>query len=106
MHHSCAASQAIDLADVRLLLRVVLVDRDPLGRAGAAEVEPADGEAALLAEPLVLARVRGGQVVHAVRERLDDRRRGQLVREEEARREPRAVLHRDPDVPVLHAAGS
>ena len=28
---------------------------------------------------------------------------GQVIGEEEARREPRPVLHRDPDVPVLHA---
>ena len=68
-----------------------------------AEVEPADREAALLAQPLVLARVRRREVVHAVRERVDDRRRRELVREEQPRREPRAVLHRDPDVPVLHA---
>ena len=40
-----------------------------------AEVEPADGEAALLAEPLVLARVRRREVVHAVRKRVDDGRR-------------------------------
>ena len=94
------------LADVGLLLGVVLVERDPLGRARAAQVEAADREAALLAEPLVLARVRGREVVHAIRERVDDRGRRELVGEEQARREPRAVLHRDPDVTVLHARQS
>ena len=92
-----------DRTDVGLLLCVVLVERDPLRRARPAEVEPADREAAFVAEPLVLARVRGGQVVHAVRERVDDRRRRELARQEEAGGEPRAVFHRDPDVPVLHA---
>ena len=87
-------------ADVRLLLGVVLVERDPLRRAGAAEVEPADREAALVAEALVLARVRGREVVHAVRERVDDDRSGELARQEETSRETRAVLHRDPDVTV------
>ena len=93
------------LADVGLLLRVVLVERDSLRRPRPAEVEPADGEAALLAEPLVLPRVRGGEVVHAVRNRVEDDRRGQLVRKEETRGEPRPVFHRDPDVSVLHARG-
>ncbi len=93
-------------ADVRLLLRVVLVESDPFRRARAAEIEPADREATLVAEALVLARVRGREVVHAVRERVDDDRSGELARQEEARGEPRPVLHRDPDVPMLHASGS
>ena len=91
-----------DLADVGVLLRVVLVERDPFGRARAAEVEPADREPSLLAKPLVLARVGRRQVVHPVGKRVEDHGSGQLVREEEPRREPRAVLHPDPDVPVLH----
>ena len=86
---------------------VVLVERDSLRRARAAEVEPADREAALLAQALVLARVRRREVVHAVRERVErSTGAGQLVGEEEASGEPRAVLHRDPDVTVLHAPGS
>ena len=66
---SCAASQAMT-SRVRLLLRRVLVRRDPLGGAGAAEVDAGDSEPALVAQALVLAHVRRGQVVHPVRERL------------------------------------
>ena len=44
------------LADVRCSCGVILVERDPLGGARAAEVEPADREAALVAEALVLGR--------------------------------------------------
>ena len=38
--------------------------------------------------------------------RVDDHRRRQLVGEEEPRGEARAVLHRDPDVALLHGGGS
>ena len=94
------------LADVGLLLRVVLVERDPLRRARPAEVEPADREAALRR---TAARTRSrttrsgrpcGTGAHRATPAPGARR------EEEARGEPRAVLHRDPGVPVLHARRS
>ena len=69
----------------------------------ASEVEPTDREVTLLAQALVVARVRGREVVHPVRNCVDDRRGRELVRKEEPRGEPRAVLHRDPDVSMLHA---
>ena len=56
-----------DLREIRLLLRRVLVGGEPLGGARAAEVDAGDGEPALVAQALVLARVRRGQVVHPVR---------------------------------------
>ena len=92
------------LDEVGLLLRRVLVDGDPLGGARAAEVDPADREPALLADPSVLLVVGRRQVVHPVGERLDHDRRRERLREEEPRRQPHAVRHRDPHVAVLHGA--
>ena len=92
------------LADVVELGRRVLVGRDPFGRAGPADVEPADREAALLAEALVLRRVGRREVVHPVRERLDHDRCRALVGQPELRREARAVGHGDEGAPVLHGA--
>jgi hypothetical protein len=85
---------------------VVFVERDPLRRAGAPEVDPAHDEAALLAEPLVLLGVRRREVVHPVRQRLEDDGCGEVVRKEEPGREPRVVGHPDPGVPVLHGRAS
>ena len=92
------------LDQVGLLLRRVLVLREAPGGAGTAKIDPGDGEPSLRAEALVLPGVRRREIVHPVRERLEDRRGRPLVRKPEARREPHAVGERDPGAAVLHRA--
>ena len=90
------------LADVVELFRGVLVGGEATRRARAANVEAADGEPALLAQALVLPRVRRREVVHPVRERLERHGCGSSIREPELRGEAGAVRDGDEDVPVLH----
>ena len=89
-----------------MLLGRVLVGGEAARRAGAPDVEPADGEAALLAEPLVLGGVRGREVVHAVGEGLEHDRRRQLLGQPELRCQPGSVGRRDEGAPVLHGRSS
>ena len=67
------------LGQVALLLGRVFVGRDAVRRAGAAQVDPDHGIAVVVAQPLVLRPVARGEVVLAVRQRLEDRR-GRLRR--------------------------
>ncbi len=90
------------LADVVELLGGVLVGGKAARGAGAADVEPADGEPALPAEPLVLGAVGGREVVHPVGQRLEDDRRRLHVRQPQLRGKAGAVGDGDEDVAVLH----
>ena len=62
------------LGEVALLVGLVLVERVAARRPGAAQVEPAHGVPMAVAEPLVGGRVRRGQVVLAVGQRLEQAR--------------------------------
>ena len=60
----------------------------------------------LLAQPLVLRRVGGGEIVHPVRQRLEQHGCRQLLRQPEPGCETRAVGDGDPGAPVLHCRQS
>ena len=90
------------LADVVVLLGRVLVGGEAARRAGAPDVEAADDEATLLAEPLVLGGVGGGEVVHPVGESLEQHGRRHLLRQPQLCSESRAVCDGDEGAPVLH----
>ena len=75
----------------------------PAGRPRAPHVDPGDGEAALVGQPHVLAPVGDGQVVLAVRERLeDDGPRPVAVGEHERGGQAHPVGHLDPDLVLAH----
>ncbi len=92
-----------DRLDVVLeLARRVLVHRVALRRAGAADVGPADREAALVAEtPVDPRRVR--EIVLAIGTSLeDDRPRRRRVGEMQGERDPHAVVHLEEPILVGH----
>ena len=74
LDHGCVASHSMTGAQVGALGVGVLVGGRPARRAGAAQVETADREAGLVGEPDVRVAVRRGEVVLAVRQRLEQRR--------------------------------
>ncbi len=87
------------LAAVGLLLRQVLVQHQPVGLAGASLVN-ADAGVPVAGQVREVAGVAGGRaVVQAVRQELEDRRDGILLRvlgQPDAGRQPGAVAERDP----------
>ena len=91
-----------DRDEIVLLAFGVLVGRDALTGTGAAQVEPADRVAVLVAEPFVLGRVAGRDVVLAVGQRLQQARRRVAGRPVERRGQPYAVVHRDPHIFARH----
>ncbi len=88
------------LDQVGLLLGRVLVGRVARRRPRPAQVEPADGEAVLVAEVLVAGGVRRGEVVLAIGQRLQQARlrAGRRVGQVQRRGQLDAVSHRDPDL--------
>ncbi len=89
------------LEGVELLLARVLVGDQPVGVAGAADID-ANGRVAVLGEVGVARRVGvGGLVVLAVRQVLEDRRHrrsGGVFRQPDPSGEPHAVGQRDPHI--------
>ncbi len=95
-HQSCAGDPRDHLGEVALLLLRVLVGRPPAAAASASDIQTCHRVVEFVAKPGVLGAVGRGQVVLAVRKRLEDAGLWAALGQVERDRQAGAVRHGNP----------